>query len=111
MKLGGRYLEVNENNSGPFWYYIHNLIKYRFIPWIYVFPVGLLISIFSVKKKLKNIGIFGFFYLIGYLLIISLAKTKLDWYDNPLYPIAALVIGVGISEIFNWLKIISLLTL
>jgi 4-amino-4-deoxy-L-arabinose transferase-like glycosyltransferase len=104
-EVGGRYLEVNENHSAPFGYYIHNLIKYRFMPWIYVFPVGLLISIFSVKKKLKNIGIFGFFYLIGYLLIISLAKTKLDWYDNPLYPIAALVIGVGISEIFNWLKI------
>jgi len=104
-EVGGRYLEVNENHSAPFGYYIHNLIKYRFMPWIYVFPVGLLISIFSVKKKLKNIGIFGFFYLIGYLLIISLAKTKLDWYDNPVYPIAALVIGVGISEIFNWLKI------
>ncbi|MEG4533562.1 glycosyltransferase family 39 protein [Microcoleus sp. D2_18a_D3] len=103
-EVGGRYLEVHENHSAPFWYYIHNLIKYRFIPWIYVFPVGLLISIFSVKKNLKNIGIFGFFYLIGYLLIISFAKTKLDWYDNPLYPIAALVIGVGISEIFNGLN-------
>ena len=103
-EVGGRFLEVNQNNRGPFSYYIHNLIKYRFVPWIYVFPVGLLISIFSVKKKLKNIGIFGFFYLIGYLLIISLAKTKLEWYDNPLYPIAALVIGVGISEIFNSLN-------
>lgn len=104
LEVGGRYLEVNDNNSAPFWFYIHNLIKYRFIPWIYVFPVCLLIGIFSVKKKLKNIGIFGFFYLIGYLLIISLAKTKLEWYDNPIYPIAALVIGVGISEIFNWLN-------
>lgn len=104
LEVGGRYLEVNENNSGPFWHYIHKLIQYRFIPWIYVFPVCLLISIFSVKKKLKNIGIFGFFYLISYLLIISLAKTKLNWYDNPFYPIAALVIGVGISEIFKWLK-------
>lgn len=100
-ELGGRYLEVNENNSGPFWYYIYNLIKYRFIPWSYVFPVGLLISIFCVKKNLKNIGIFGFFYLIAHLLIISSAKTKLTWYDNPFYPIAALVIGVGICEIFN----------
>ncbi|MEG5001437.1 ArnT family glycosyltransferase [Microcoleus sp. B4-D4] len=103
-EVGGRYLEAAENNTGPFWSYIDNLRKYRFIPWIYVFPFGLLISIFSFKKKLKNIGIFGFFYLIGYLLIISFAKTKLEWYDNPVYPIAALVIGVGISEIFNRLK-------
>lgn len=103
-EVGGRYLEVNENHSAPFWFYIHNLIKNRFIPWIYVLPVALLSSILSLKKNLKNIGIFGLFYLTCHLLIISLAKTKLDWYDNPIYPIAALVIGVGISEIFNALN-------
>ena len=103
-EVGGRYLEVHDKHNAPFWYYIRNLITYRYIPWIYLLPVGLLISIFSAKKKLKNIGIFGFFYLMGYLLIISLAKTKLNWYDNPVYPMAALVIGVGISEIFNGLK-------
>lgn len=103
-EVGGRYLEVNENHSAPFWFYIHNLIKDRFIPWIYVLPVALLSGIFSLKKNLKNLGIFGLFYLICYLLIISYSKTKLYWYDNPLYPIAALVIGVGISEIFNALN-------
>ncbi|MEG4585947.1 glycosyltransferase family 39 protein [Microcoleus sp. MOSTC5] len=103
-EVGGRYLEVNENHSASFLFYINNLIKDRFIPWIYVLPVALLSGIFSLKKNLKNIGIFGLFYLTCHLLIISYSKTKLYWYDNPLYPIAALVIGVGISEIFNSLN-------
>ena len=103
-EVGGRYLETKENHSYPFLFYIKKLIQYRFIPWIYLLPVGLLLGIFSQKKNLKNLGIFGFFYLTCYLLIVSCAKTKLFWYDNPFYPIAALVIGLGGSELFSQLS-------
>ncbi|OCQ93926.1 hypothetical protein BCD67_20620 [Oscillatoriales cyanobacterium USR001] len=100
-EVGGRYLEAKEDNNASFLFYLQNLITNKFIPWIYVLPVAWWFSILSAKKNLKNLGIFGIFYLTCYLLIISWAKTKLHWYDNPAYPIAALVIGIGISEIFQ----------
>jgi hypothetical protein len=45
---------------------------------------------------------------IGYLLIISLAKTKLEWYAAPVYPLLAMQIGIGLhiylGRIYNLIK-------
>jgi 4-amino-4-deoxy-L-arabinose transferase-like glycosyltransferase len=38
-ELGGRYLEVNENNRGPFWYYIYNLINTDLFLGVMCFPL------------------------------------------------------------------------
>ncbi len=90
---------IIESHQGSFLFYFEQL-KLKFIPWLYLLPVGL-ISQFNTKKIVKEFGVFGLFYLSFYFLIVSLSKTKLPWYDAPLYPIASLLIGIGISQVFD----------
>jgi len=103
-ELTGRYLNTVENNSGGFLFYYKDLISFKFIPWIYLLPLCFIITQFSRKKLMKNFSLFCFIYIVFYFLIISFAKTKLPWYDAPLYPMASLVIGLGISEGFQALE-------
>jgi hypothetical protein len=42
--------------------------------------------------------------VITYFLLISSAQTKLHWYDLPLYPFLAILVGVFIHFIFSFLK-------
>ncbi|MEG4454703.1 glycosyltransferase family 39 protein [Microcoleus sp. N9_A1] len=99
--LTGRYFNVHEKHQGSFLFYLYQIHNDRFMRWIELLPICLPISLLSVKKNLKTVGFFGFFYLTLYFTIVSFAKTKLTWYIIPLYPIASLVIGVGLTEIFK----------
>ena len=40
-------------------------------------------------------------FMTTYLLIISFGQTKLEWYDAPIYPIAAIMIGLGLERCFE----------
>jgi hypothetical protein len=41
--------------------------------------------------------------LLGYLLVISGSATKLYWYDNPVYPFAALLSAIFLWQLVLWL--------
>ncbi|MCU0543160.1 MAG: glycosyltransferase family 39 protein [Oscillatoriaceae cyanobacterium Prado104] len=96
-----RYHDVHENNEGSFLFYLKYINNDRYTRWIYLLPIGLSMSLLSVKKHLKAVGIFGLLYLTCYWAIVSFSKTKVVWYINPIYPISSLVIGVGLTEIFD----------
>jgi hypothetical protein len=84
-----------------FLYYLSGMLSYRFLPWIYILPVCLLFAYLNQSKLIRDFSVFALVYFISYFLIISYSKTKFPWYDAPLYPIAALLIGLGISTILS----------
>jgi len=93
-ELGGRFLNDIENNSGSFWYYLSNIVSGRFCFWFLLIP-----GYFIFKKSYpinNNIQLLHYllFLTISFLLIISLAQTKLTWYDVPIYPLLALLIAI-----------------
>lgn len=97
-ELTGRYGDlVPGGTPRGFFYYLANIISYRFVPWIYVLPFCFMIVSLSEKKIFKDFNLFSYIYLASYFLIISYSKTKFNWYDAPLYPIASLSIGLGFS--------------
>lgn len=97
-ELTGRYGDlVPGGTPRGFLYYLVNIMSYRFVPWIYALPFCLIIANLSEKKIVKDFNLFSFIYLVIYFLIISYSKTKFNWYDAPLYPIASLSIGLGFS--------------
>jgi 4-amino-4-deoxy-L-arabinose transferase-like glycosyltransferase len=100
-ELTGRYLN-NLHDARPFKFYLTNF-RGRFSPWIYILPLCFIVSCLSRDRKIKQFSFFSLFYLCCFTLIISIAKTKFAWYDAPFYPIAALLIGLGISETLNLL--------
>jgi 4-amino-4-deoxy-L-arabinose transferase-like glycosyltransferase len=104
-ELTGRYMDVVPGGTvRGFFYYFANNLAYRFVPWIYFLPICWLAVFYTSNKNkpdvnIKDFSIFSLLYLSFYFFIISYSKSKFNWYDAPLYPIAALTIGLGLSLI------------
>lgn len=102
-ELGGRYLKELEQNGQPLLYYFRNF-TWRYPYWIYLLVPSVIAGYFSHSGKVKNFSLFTFILSITYLLIISSSKTKLQWYDLPLYPLFALQIGLLLYYGWLWLQ-------
>jgi 4-amino-4-deoxy-L-arabinose transferase-like glycosyltransferase len=101
-ELTGRYLNDLETHYAEFWYYLKDILRFKFIPWIYVLPLCFVATQPSSNKKIVNrIGIYATLFLVCDLLVISFSQTKLPWYDAPFYPMASLLVGLGISSTFD----------
>ena len=97
-ELGGRYLNGLEGNSLPFLYYTKNL-QWRYPYWVYFVIPAFAITFFAASPAIKKLTVFNLFAVSSFWLIISFSKTKLDWYDLPVYPFLA----VQISLLFHLL--------
>jgi 4-amino-4-deoxy-L-arabinose transferase-like glycosyltransferase len=103
-ELGGRYLTTIESHDHEFLYYFHNFVKNRFKTWLLLVPAGLIIGITGKAEKLTRLSTFLIMLLVSYLLVISTAKTKLEWYDMPMYPFMAIAAAFFIYPVFSVLK-------
>jgi 4-amino-4-deoxy-L-arabinose transferase-like glycosyltransferase len=102
--LFGRFDQVLENHDGGFWYYYNYLINGQLSYWYLIVPMGWLIGFFHRNEAIKNLTVFTIFVSISYLLFISLAQTKLEWYTAPMIPLLAINVGVAIDFIASMLK-------
>jgi 4-amino-4-deoxy-L-arabinose transferase-like glycosyltransferase len=100
-EVTGRFLNIVDSEPYSYWFYLEKLLEFRYIPWIYVLPLSIILTLFSKKKLIKQFSIFAIFYLITFFLIISESETKQLWYDAPLYPIMAIIIGASLVEFFQ----------
>jgi 4-amino-4-deoxy-L-arabinose transferase-like glycosyltransferase len=83
----------------------------RLVGWIYILPVSIIIILFSKGSYLKLISIFFACALLGVTLSLGLSTTKLFWYDAPLHPLIAAVIGCSFALLiqqFNYPLFIGL---
>ncbi|RFC54158.1 ArnT family glycosyltransferase [Brumimicrobium aurantiacum] len=103
-ELGGRYLEVIENHQHGFWYYLKNLTSYRFENWYMLVPFGILFGLLSKDQLIKRLTLFLTLLTMTYFLIISGARTKLEWYDIPMYPFMAILAAIPIYRVYTLLK-------
>ena len=103
-ELGGRYLETIEEHQEPFWFYFNNIRLVFFKEWFWFLPFGLVAGYFSRKREIRQVTLFSLIMIVSYFLIISSSKTKLYWYDVPLYPFMALIIAALIHFIFIFIK-------
>lgn len=94
-----RVTESVENNSGPPWYYLLELLKYGF-PWLVFLPVGLKLAWGDRSHSWAKLTLV---WIIGYLVVISVMSTKLPWYVLPAYPALALVIGRELYRLWDTL--------
>lgn len=108
-ELGGRFLEVNEFHKGPFWFYFGKLINYQFKYWYYLLPIGALLGFVAKNKTLNKFTIFSTLMVVLFFLVISISKTKLEWYDVPLFPYFAFFVGTGVYYIYEAIKTVPVL--
>jgi 4-amino-4-deoxy-L-arabinose transferase-like glycosyltransferase len=93
-ELWGRYMQSLEYHSEPFDFYFDQIRLHRYKAYYLFLPFGVLAGVFLMKnKQINSLSIFSTIIIISYFLIISMAKTKLFWYDLPLYPFFAILIA------------------
>jgi hypothetical protein len=103
-EVTGRYVEGLEENKEPFTFYFRLLYQLRFQNWYYLIPVGLLLGYFSKDAKIKRLLNYLVLITIGYLLVISISETKLQWYDLPVFPYISIMAAVFFYILFRLIK-------
>lgn len=103
-ELGGRYASVNEGHVGPFSFYFTELWEFTLGNWKYLLPAILLIALFFVDARLKQLSVFAFITALSFLLVVSSAATKLSHYSAPLFPFLAILTGAFLLIVYESLK-------
>ncbi|MDP4265562.1 MAG: glycosyltransferase family 39 protein [Bacteroidota bacterium] len=85
-------------------WYLDNMIKQRFVPFLYFLPPLCILGLISVNKNVHKITLYLLITSLVYLVMISVVPDKLEWYDLPVYPLLALIGGMGTYEIIQRLS-------
>lgn len=86
-----------EDHQGPIWFYAFDIIEYTF-PWLLFIPGGMVMAWRNSKQNWSRFALVG---SIVYFTIVSLMKTKLNWYIMPVYPFLAIFAGAYLSLIWQ----------
>lgn len=101
----GRLFKSTLNTDEPLLFYFDNLIQSRFSYWFIPFLIGLL---FVVKKTKENTLLMdAIILIISFIGLLTLARTKLVWYDMPIYPYLSIITAFGLTRIIHSLGISS----
>jgi hypothetical protein len=84
----GRFSKALEGHTSEWHYYIVNLFDYRYHLMIWILPLALAFSIFLKDKFYRYYA----FCLVGFMLFLSIARTRIHWYDTPALPLVSIVI-------------------
>ena len=103
MELLPRYLNkskgISFNNSDP-WYYTHLIRTQQFWPYVYLLPLALLMILIGKAKRYTEV--FVLFAVTALLFLYSISKgTVNSWYVAPIYPLLAIIAGLGLSLLFR----------
>lgn len=99
--LGGRFMAVLENHRHDAWFYYDNFITKRFSPWYLLLPLGFLAGVWSTDVRIQKFSKYLGLLTIVYFLVISSSKTKLEWYDIPLFPLISFLTAIFLHFIFE----------
>lgn len=100
----GRYGKVIETHHHSTWYFLQLMVDYKFTPWIFLVLPGFVFSFFDKNTARKKLIQYAFLLSLWFLILISSAKTKLGWYDVPLYPFLTLLAAYTLFIIPEWLS-------
>ncbi|GGG29093.1 hypothetical protein GCM10011378_02200 [Hymenobacter glacieicola] len=102
-ELGGRFSTALNDLTGPWNYYLVYLKIRDFVPWLYWLAPALVLAWWQPNQvQRRAVGLLVIFSAC-WLLLISCSATKLAWYAAPIYPPLALLTGLGIAQLWQWL--------
>lgn len=88
-----------------FWFYYQQLWNHqRLVGWIWILIPSCFLIVFAKPGKLKRLCLFFLLMLGSISLLLGISSTKLFWYDAPLYPMMAGVIGGGLMLLMEQTK-------
>ncbi|WP_375417760.1 ArnT family glycosyltransferase [uncultured Hymenobacter sp.] len=102
-ELGGRFSTELEKHHEPWYYYFQRMARSKFLPWFYVLPVVIPFALRHPDLRARRVAWFALSWAAGLLLVLSIAKTRVEWYMLPAYPWLALLVGLGGPRLATWL--------
>ncbi len=98
------YMRMGENvmpwHEHPFGFYFLNFFeRHFFTPWLFLLPLAAIF--FGHSSETKHATWLLTLFAGAYLLLISIPKVKLEWYDGPVYPALSLLAALGITGAFR----------
>ena len=108
----GRYTNAMGHDHS-FTYFITNLFTDRYVWWMPLAAIGITISFFDPSTQ--PLFRYSSVVALSFLLVISFSRSKLEWYDMPLYPLLAISTAQGVQTLLKLatprLKVVSLVVL
>ncbi len=94
-----RYLNVMQGHRGPFFYYLL-VLPLGLFPWGGLLPF----LPFHSYKKITDVQIFLWIWIVLFIVFFSFAHTKLPTYINPIFPSISLLLAhyVCYGELKKW---------
>ena len=82
----------------PASFYLNNFIESkRYFPLIYLLPLTWAAYFWMSAGRSRQVFLYAWIIVAGYLSFISTPPVKLEWYDAPLYPFFALIFGIAVT--------------
>lgn len=103
-ELGGRYGTVLEDHRGPWSFFIEQMIRYHFDYWYLLIPCSIVIGMAHRDLRMRRWALMLICTGSTYLIAISSAATKCEWYEAPLYPMLAGLGAISLHAVFTWLR-------
>jgi 4-amino-4-deoxy-L-arabinose transferase-like glycosyltransferase len=99
--VGGRFFTAVSGHGAAWPYYLEYIKNHYFDRWLWALaPTVLLVWLEPSGPVRRAVGLLLAF-VSSWLVVITLAKTKLVWYDAPIYPALALVVGLGLNRFWQ----------
>ena len=96
LGVAARFATIVDGHAGPMTYYWNELVHNGlFFPWLLVLPMALAPVWYEAPRR-RFVG-FAVLAATVELAVLTISRTKLWWYPAPIYPIAALACGAGLS--------------
>lgn len=91
----GRLLTPIEGHQGPFYFYLELSFQDQLFPYVYALPWAVMLVLRQRDSLPARLAGLSLSTGLVFLLVISAASTKLEWYGAPALMLAAIVLGLG----------------
>jgi 4-amino-4-deoxy-L-arabinose transferase-like glycosyltransferase len=99
--VGGRFFNSISGNGAAWPYYLEYIKNHYFDHWLWALAPSVLLARLEPAGPVRRATGLVLAFVGSWLVVITLAKTKLVWYDAPIYPALALLVGLGLSRLWH----------
>lgn len=100
--ISGRYLENQGQNGGDVWYfYLLNMHVQTFSYWQWLAAPAILLGLTRTSGVAWRGVLLVLCFAFGWMAVVSASASRHDWYDAPLYPALALLLGLGLAVFYQ----------
>ncbi len=103
--VAGRFGEHLIGEDPYFGFYIHLMRTEHYTHWFWLSTLGIPLGLFIKNETINKATLFLFSCAIGFLFMVSSAKTQMLWYEAPVYPFVAILAAITIYWLIDLLTV------